>query len=153
MYFISDWAILNDTTPIQLQRILPEVHYLSDPEIHLACILLKNYHSVYRRDRLQQRRAAIKSGQSKVKGRCLPPTLSQLHEIAQRINAEVDLGLEPEEVESQLQTLAKRLRQYRADVRARLAQQHFWTNYSHCSGDIVAMPNELNRLEFVPLNP
>jgi hypothetical protein len=139
MYFISDWAILNDTTPIQLQRILPEFHYLSDSEIHLACILLTSYHAIYRRDRLQQRRAAIASGQAKVKGRCLPPTLSQLHEIAQRINAEVDLGLEPEEVEFQLQTLAKRLRQYRADVRARLGQQNFWTNYSHCGGDTVAI--------------
>ena len=124
---------------MQLQRILPEFHYLSDSEIHLACILLTSYHAVYRRDRLEQRRAAIKSGQSKVKGRCLPPTLRQLHEIAQRINAEFDLGLEPEEAETQLQTLAKRLRQYRADVRARLAQQYFWTNYSHCSGDTVAI--------------
>jgi hypothetical protein len=56
VYFISDWAILNDTKSKQLQRILAEFHHLSESEIRDSCILLESYHAVYRRDRLEQRR-------------------------------------------------------------------------------------------------
>ena len=117
MYFISDWAILNDTKPKQLQRILAEFHHLSESEIRDSCILLESYHAVYRRDRLEQRRNSLKSGQAKIQGRCLPPTATQLHEIARLLSAKATLRLGTEEVLNHLQNLAKGLQQYRIYVR------------------------------------
>lgn len=119
MNFVSDWAILNDAKPKQLERILAEFHHLGEAEIYRACILLENYHAVYRRDRLAQRRSQLTSGQSSIK-RCWPPTATQLHEIAQRMNAQAGLKLGIEEINTQLCHLANRLRQYRVYVRTSL---------------------------------
>ncbi len=117
MYFISDWAILNDTKSKQLQRILAEFHHLSESEIRYSCILLESYHAVYRRDRLKQRQNLLNSGQARILGRCLPPTATQLHEIALLLNAKATLRLGTEEVLNQLENLAKGLQQYRIYVR------------------------------------
>lgn len=122
MYFISDWAILNDTNSKQLQRILAEFHHLGESEIRLACILLESYHAVYRRDRLEQRRNLLKSGQARIQGRCLPPTTTQLHEIARLLNAKATLRLGTEEVLNHLQNLAKGLQQYCIYVRKGLSK-------------------------------
>ncbi len=80
VYLVSDWAILNDTTSQQLERILAEFHTLSPTEIHQACNLLESYHAVYRRDRIQHR------GQG-AKGRCQNPTVGQLRQMIQRLQA------------------------------------------------------------------
>jgi hypothetical protein len=72
VYFISDWAILNDTKSKQLQRILAEFHHLSEFEIRYSCILLESYHAVYRRDRLEQRRNFLKSGQARIQEDAYP---------------------------------------------------------------------------------
>lgn len=48
VYLVSDWAILNDTTPKQLRRILAEFHQLTSVEIERASLLLESYHAVYR---------------------------------------------------------------------------------------------------------
>ncbi len=120
MYFVSDWAILNDTTSKQLRRILAEFHHLTESEIHLACVLLESYHAVYRRDRLEQRRNQFQLGQARIKEPCLPPTANQLDEIAQRVNAKATLSVGTEDVLTQLQNLVKRLRQYRIYVRGGL---------------------------------
>lgn len=117
MYFISDWALLNDTKSKQLQRIFATFHHWSEAQIHLACILLESYHTVYRRDRLEQRRNSLKLGQGRIQGGCLPPTAMQLHEIAQRVNTKATLRLQAEDVLIHLQNLAKLLRQYRIYVR------------------------------------
>lgn len=118
--FVSDWAILNDTRSKQLKRILAEFHHLSEAEIHLACVLLESYHAVYRRDRLEQRRNQLTLGQDRIKEPCLPPTATQLHEIAQRVNAKAALSVGTQEVVTQLQNLAKRLQDYRLYVRKSL---------------------------------
>ncbi|MDX2214265.1 MAG: hypothetical protein SFY66_13330 [Oculatellaceae cyanobacterium bins.114] len=109
IYLISDWAILNDTTPKQLQRILAEFHALTIAEIHQATHLLQGYHLIYRQARLQQR-------QSGAKGQCPPPTPEQLRRIAQYLEG-VTQKLTPEATLSRLQTLATLLRQYRIYVR------------------------------------
>ncbi|MBD2464382.1 hypothetical protein H6G89_25585 [Oscillatoria sp. FACHB-1407] len=109
IYLISDWAILNDTTPKQLQRILAEFHALTIAEINQASQLLQAYHQIYRQDRLQQR-------QSGGKGQCPPPTLDQLRRIAQYLEG-VTQKLTPEATLSRLQALATLLRQYRIYVR------------------------------------
>ncbi|XGV99108.1 MAG: hypothetical protein ACAF41_09240 [Leptolyngbya sp. BL-A-14] len=110
VYLISTWALLNDTTPKQLQRILIEFHQLSTVEVEQAYALLEVYHAVYRRDRLKQRQAGIK-------GACLPPNLSQLQQIAQGLQPKLGRLLAAETLMAQLQTLGDRVREYRLYVK------------------------------------
>lgn len=51
---LSDWAILNDTKPKKLRRVLTQFHHFTDPEVQQAVILLESYHAIYRRDRILQ---------------------------------------------------------------------------------------------------
>ncbi len=110
VYLISDWAILNDTTPKQLQRVFSQFHYLSAVEIQQAKRLLESYHAVYRAQRLQQRQAGIK-------GQCLPPTTEQLQQIAQHLATPSPDRFHPETLMTKLQAIASRLREYRIHVR------------------------------------
>ena len=110
VYLISDWAILNDTTPKQLQRIFSEFHSLTPVEIQQASVLLEGYHAVYRRDRLKLRQA----GRG---GRCLPPTEAQLAQIAEIFRSKNNLRIPVEDVMNRLQEIAEKLRQYRIFVR------------------------------------
>ncbi|MEO0985096.1 MAG: hypothetical protein AAFY20_06055 [Cyanobacteria bacterium J06639_14] len=102
LYRVSDWAILNDTTPSQLPKILGEFHALTPAEVEVAQALLNRYHQVYRRDRLQQR-------QSGKGGRCRQPSEAQLQEI--------DQTTAPQGVLANLRQLAYWLRQYRIHAR------------------------------------
>ncbi len=131
MYRVSDWAILNDTKSKQLERILSEFHHLGESEIYQACILLESYHAVYRRNRLEQRRNQLASGQAKLNESCQPPTPTQLQEIARRVNAKAALSLATEEVVTQLRDLATRLREYRRYVRASLRGTAFLDELNH----------------------
>jgi hypothetical protein len=153
VYFISDWAILNDTKSKQLQRILAEFHHLSESEIRLACLLLESYHAVYRRDRLEQRRNLLNSGQARIQRRCLPPTATQLHEIARLLNAKATLRLETEEVLNQLQNLAKGLQQYRILCQERLKKRSLveWTaKYSTCDRSaLLPWGNRIHQSDFI----
>ena len=110
VYLVSDWAILNDTTPKQLQRIFSQFHHLTPIEVQQASRLLESYHTVYRAQRLKQRQAGIR-------GQCLPPTIEQLHQIAQRLLTQTSPMLAPEILMTQLQEIASRLREYRIHVR------------------------------------
>jgi hypothetical protein len=107
VYLISDWAILNDTTPNQLSRIYREFHHLTDREIQQVRILLKSYHSIYRRDR-------ISSNQT---GQCALPTPAQLQQMADQVHRKTNIRLSPPDIMERLQTLAQRLRDYRVSVR------------------------------------
>lgn len=118
MYFVSDWAILNDTKSKQLERILSQFHQLRASDVAQACILLESYHAVYRRDRLEQRRKPLSCGQTSSQKQCPPPTAAQLEEIAQQMNAKGALNVGTEEVITQLQGLAECLRQYSLCVKA-----------------------------------
>lgn len=102
LYRASDWAILNDTTPEQLERILGEYHRCGEQEIESARHLLSQYHRVYRQHRLLQRQ----KGQT---GRCQPPTVDQLQQMVPDAAAKV--------IMAQLQTLAEQLREYRIYAR------------------------------------
>ncbi|NJP09186.1 MAG: hypothetical protein HC866_06605 [Leptolyngbyaceae cyanobacterium RU_5_1] len=113
VYLASDWAILNDTSPDQLRRILSDFHALTRVEIEQDCHLLQGYHEVYRRDRLQQRQAGILKG----KEECRTPTPDQLTRIAQSLNQQAHLNLSNERIMSRLQAIATQLRHYRIYVR------------------------------------
>ncbi len=110
VYLVSDWAILNDTSPKQLQRIFSEFHHLTPIEIQQANQLLESYHAVYRAQRLKQRQAGIK-------GQCLPPTTEQLHKMGMSLSTQTSKRLTPETLMTQLQEMASRLREYRIYVR------------------------------------
>ncbi len=105
LYQVSDWAILNDTTAEQVERILRDFHHQSGYEIEQAQTLLRSYHQVYRQARFQQRLAGDRS-------RCSMPTNDQLHQM----NPEQP----PRRVLAQLRQLADLLRAYRIYARSGL---------------------------------
>ncbi len=105
VYLLSDWAILNDTQPTKLRRVLSSAPPLTELEIAQALRVLEAYHGVYRRDRLLAR-------QSGIKGQCPPPTEAQLEEMAQQLD-----GVSSARVLRELRAMADRLRAYRIAIR------------------------------------
>lgn len=110
VYLVSDWAILNDTSTTQLQRIFSQFCHLTKIEIQQASQLLESYHAVYRAQRLQQRQQGTKRP-------CLPPNTEQLKQIAKRLSNQATPILSSENLLAQLQEVASRLRKYRIHVR------------------------------------
>lgn len=106
VYLVSDWALLNDTNPKELQRILSSMYGLTEIEIKQSCDLLVSYHAVYREDRLQQRLTGSTLP-------CLPPTSQQLTRIAEYLQTSVGKTLNPDAVLRQLQAISLKLRKYR----------------------------------------
>lgn len=104
IYLASDWAILNDTRPKQLSKILSEFHQRTPAEIDFAKTLLTSYHRIYRAQRLQQRKRGYST-------RCLPPSQTQLTAIAE--DMQLAEKPSPENILEKLQSLADQLRQYR----------------------------------------
>ncbi|MBE9116836.1 hypothetical protein IQ249_13090 [Lusitaniella coriacea LEGE 07157] len=109
VYLIGDWAILNDTNSQQLERIFRDFHRCTDLEIQCGKALLTAYHAIYRADRLLERRQRSHRGTR----RCKPPSVSQLERMAALLPSPID----PEDITTQLQTIATRLRSYRIHVR------------------------------------
>jgi len=112
IYLLSDWAILNDTQPKQLERILSQFHSLTVVEIEKNKWLLQSYHQVYRAQRLQQRQ----SGKTR---KCQPPTAKQLQQISDKLNSFSGgkYCYSNDDLITQLQRLAEYLREYRIHVR------------------------------------
>lgn len=106
VFLISDWALLNDTNPKQLQRILADMYRLTSVEIQQICEVLVSYHAVYREDRLEQRLMGATLS-------CQPPTPEQLTRIADDLQTRTSRTLSIEIVLSQLQAIAAKLRRYR----------------------------------------
>ena len=111
IYLLSDWAILNDTQPKQLERILSQFHSLTIKEIQQSKWLLSSYHRVYRAQRLKQRKAKT--------SKCQPPTIEQLQQISDKLNnlSQGQYCVAANNLMSQLQLLARYLREYRIHVR------------------------------------
>ncbi|MDY7020065.1 MAG: hypothetical protein SWJ54_01725 [Cyanobacteriota bacterium] len=110
VYMVSNWAILNDTRPKQLERILFEVYQLTPLEVQHSRKILSSYHSVYRCQRLQQR-------QNGFKRRCSAPTPEQYEQMAHLLTTEFDLSISAKMVAQNLQEIATQLRDYRIYVR------------------------------------
>jgi len=116
VYLVSDWAILNDTSSKQLQRILSQFHHLTSWEIQQAMQLLESYHAVYRAQRLRTRQAGVKG--------CQPPTTEQLRQMQERLSTQTN-RMCPETLLAQLEEMASRLRQYRLHVRGGSLEHRF----------------------------
>jgi hypothetical protein len=110
VYLISNWAILNDTQPQQLQRILKDFHTLGELEIQDAQYLLQGYHTIYRVQRLENIR-------NKIRSKCIEPTYQQLEDIAIYIENQTGRLFDNETVRVKLTKLANQLREYRIYVR------------------------------------
>jgi hypothetical protein len=106
VYLVSDWAILNDTKPTQLKRILTEFYQFACTDTGSMVELLTSFHAVYRNDRLQQRL----SGKSQA---CQPPTPEQLNRIADDLYDRTQIDLSPKTIVNQLSEMATKLRSYR----------------------------------------
>ncbi|BBC26953.1 hypothetical protein [Pseudanabaena sp. ABRG5-3] len=109
VYLVSDWAILNDTSPKQLERIYTEFYQTAQYSIQQAKILLEAYHAVYRLDRLQSRLNGSK-------GQCPPPTADQLQRMSEYLGNHHEY-LAPAKILNKLQEMASNLRQYRIQAR------------------------------------
>ncbi|MGB7440145.1 MAG: hypothetical protein WA919_03695 [Coleofasciculaceae cyanobacterium] len=109
VYLISDWAILNDSRPQQIERVFRDFHQLTSLEIQQSQQLLSSYHAIYRYQRLQQRR--------QIQGRCLSPTPEQLQQISDDFARQTQLKIKPAQVMTRLRQIATRLREYRIHIR------------------------------------
>jgi hypothetical protein len=127
---LSDWAILNDTRPAQVQRILSEFYPRSEAEIQQACDLLESYHAIYLRDRRTQRQG---------NRLCSVPSPSQLQEIAQHLR-ESQPKLLSETVLARLRALAMILRQHRLQVRGKVFRTQRSLDLQHEDGSPVIDP-------------
>jgi len=105
IYLISDWAILNDTKPEKLRRVLIEFYQWASAPSEQAALILESYRLVYLSDRIVQG----------AKGKCTDPTPDQLQRIASALHTKSNQTLSPESIFNQLQLLAKKLRQYRLE--------------------------------------
>ncbi|MDY6939492.1 MAG: hypothetical protein SWY16_17815 [Cyanobacteriota bacterium] len=108
VYLATDWGILNNTTVSHIEKVLRDFYKRSTLEIQQACLLLKGFHTVYRRDRLKAR---LRDRQLR---RCVPPTSEQLGRIAQFVGdrGNPSFRAQPDEVVDLLQTLATDLREH-----------------------------------------
>ncbi|MFM7885617.1 MAG: hypothetical protein ACKPCM_02750, partial [Pseudanabaena sp.] len=113
VYLVSDWAILNDTSPRQLERIYTEFYQTAQYSIQQAKVLLEAYHAVYRLDRLQSRLNNQLNGS---KGQCPPPSTEQLQRISEYLENHRQY-LAPANTLYRLQEMASKLRQYRIQAR------------------------------------
>lgn len=116
IYVISDWAILNDTKPQQLRRIFSDFYHLTAREIQEDCQLLESYQNVYSLGRLQKR------AEERHLGQCTDPTDRQIEQMCQYLDRHYDKVRAPNRVKTRLQTIAKKLRDYRIYVRGGFLQ-------------------------------
>ncbi len=100
IYLTSDWAILNQATSQQIQRLLSS--QLAQASLQRTCEIFQCYQAIYRRDYLQWR------SQNPGK-RCPEPTPQQLEQMLQMLQAK-GIWLTPLALLEELHNLAKKLR-------------------------------------------
>ncbi|MFB2938073.1 hypothetical protein ACE1B6_22730 [Aerosakkonemataceae cyanobacterium BLCC-F154] len=138
VYLVSDWAILNDTTSRQLQRIFTEFYHLTSGEIQQFTLLLETYHAIYRQDRLRLRKSGKNAGQ------CLPPSKAQIEEMISYIRVKYGIDLSSEKLMNQVREMANKLREYRIYIRGGMAKTQSLYTVENC---ILESPSQDNSQE------
>ncbi|WP_264320725.1 hypothetical protein [Zarconia navalis] len=80
VYLATAWGILNNTTVHKLEDVLSQFYNKTAVEVRQACQLLRAFHAVYSRNRIQDRTQRTGGG------RCKPPTTEQLEQMTQFIH-------------------------------------------------------------------
>ncbi|MGL5083063.1 MAG: hypothetical protein ACRC8A_16375 [Microcoleaceae cyanobacterium] len=101
VYLRSDWAILNNHHPRQLERLLTQVHGYSQITANRAAEILDSYQTVYLADRLQQRSCS----------RCQTPTPQQLDRMVANLVEKGIANYRPDRLLEQLAAIAELIRQ------------------------------------------
>ncbi len=128
IYLISDWALLNDTQPHRLSKLLA----LPAAELERYQVLLSSYHAVYRRDRLQAGPGS----------RCQPPRPEQLERIIAQVQQQSPRRLTPKQASEELQTLAGLLRHHRLQQRTKTPLTESLDEYQSLEGAIAVQTND-----------
>ncbi|NJK39255.1 MAG: hypothetical protein HC835_19430 [Oscillatoriales cyanobacterium RM2_1_1] len=119
VYLVSNWAILNDTSPQQLERILGEFCHLTSQEVADNACLLSCYHQIYLKQRLEERQAGSRR-------RCQPPTPAQYQQIAEIFSQQLGRSFSAKSVALEIQNLSVCLRDYRVLIRGGQVPTESW---------------------------
>ncbi|WP_413168098.1 CHASE2 domain-containing protein [Capilliphycus salinus ALCB114379] len=114
----SDWSILNNYHPKQLERLLVEVYNYSLVPAQKASELLDSYQAVYLSDRLQKNRSRSRS-------RCQLPTSEQLNRILANLEEKGITNYTPDELLEQFVSLAELIRRSRQPQREPLCDDNY----------------------------
>ncbi|WP_413160015.1 hypothetical protein ACL6C3_16465 [Capilliphycus salinus ALCB114379] len=106
IYLETDWSILNNFYPQQLERLLTEFYNYSSTLALKAREILDSYQAVYLSDRLQQNRSRSRS-------RCQPPTPEQLKRILADLEEKGITNYTRNYLLEQLESLAELIRKSR----------------------------------------
>jgi hypothetical protein len=103
LYLISDWALLNDTLPSQLEKLLTDFYQLSTLTVAQARAILAVYRDIYWADRRLQSAGL----------RCPVPTAEQLQRMGAQLTDQFGFTYSPTQLLTKIQQIALYLRQYR----------------------------------------
>ncbi|KKD38089.1 hypothetical protein [Limnoraphis robusta] len=106
IYLESDWSLLNNYYPQQLERLLTEFYNYNSTPAQKAREILDSYQTVYLSDRLQQNRSRSRS-------RCQPPTPEQLNRIIADLEEKGITGFTSDDLLEELESLAELIRRSR----------------------------------------
>ena len=102
----SDWSILNNYHPKQLERLLTEVYNYSSILAQKSGEILDSYQTVYLSDRLQKNRSRSRS-------RCQPPSPEQLNRIIADLEEKGIRNYSSDDLLEELESLAEFIRRSR----------------------------------------
>ena len=133
---VTDWLLLKQYSPRQLQRILSDFHHFSTTEIQQYIRLLESFQDVYfteiqaARNQINQERE--QQGLKKLTTPYLAPDYQHLLSIAEQLSPR----LSTDEVLEELQHLAKLIRSYRTGRRMGVETQPLHENITNLPSNI-----------------
>ncbi len=106
IYLETNWSILNNYYPQQLERLLTEFYNYSSIYAQKSMEILDSYQTIYLSDRLQKNRSRSRS-------RCQPPTPEQLNRIIADLEEKGITNYTPNSLLEKLESLAELIRRSR----------------------------------------
>jgi hypothetical protein len=128
LILISDWALLNDTKPKQVCRMLINVFNSSKELAAESALIHEAYRSVY----------LIGASQG---GRCIDPTEAQLQQMGDYLSTKTQKVTRNDDILKKLRYIADRIRQYR--LNANSIRQYSLNQFSIDPKDLDNLPIEV----------